>query len=123
MKTQFQRDAWQALSEDPTRAYYRYELVDGVLALRYATADLMRADCVECPSCLTDKANVPVQFTVEQPGGTTGPLTQIVLTDQNGRARPPIILDDCEQPIQIRARVVGRPDAVVVYDVTCLPRS
>ena len=44
----FERDALAALATDPSKPYLRYEEVAGQLTLRYATADLMRASCVDC---------------------------------------------------------------------------
>jgi len=45
---EFARDAWEALNENPTEPFWRVESVDGLPSLRYATADLMRSDCVQC---------------------------------------------------------------------------
>ena len=44
----FQREAWALLSENPDEPVYRVEELDGVLSIRYATADLMRAACLDC---------------------------------------------------------------------------
>ncbi len=44
----FEREALVALKKNPSQPFYRTETVDGRTALRYATADLMRASCVEC---------------------------------------------------------------------------
>lgn len=44
----FAKRAWQSLQADPTAPFERFEIVDGRSSLRYATADLMRASCVEC---------------------------------------------------------------------------
>jgi len=51
---EFAHDAWAALSEDPTRPFYRTEDVEGRLSLRYATADLMRPSCVDCHNSRKD---------------------------------------------------------------------
>jgi PAS domain S-box-containing protein len=44
----FSREAWEALQRHPDTAYYRFEEINGVRSLRYATADPMRHGCVEC---------------------------------------------------------------------------
>ena len=44
----FGRQAWQALQADPKQPFYRFEQRGDQLMLRYATADRMRAACVEC---------------------------------------------------------------------------
>ncbi|MEO6597387.1 MAG: response regulator [Planctomycetota bacterium] len=44
----FAKDAWAALMADPTVPFVRFENVEGRSSLRYATADLMRASCVDC---------------------------------------------------------------------------
>ncbi len=48
LRDRFARDAWVSLSEDPSRSFYRIETQNGRRVLRYATADLMRPDCVSC---------------------------------------------------------------------------
>jgi len=46
LRDSFQQEAWERLpQEDP---YYRFETYKGVPALRYATADRMRKECVDC---------------------------------------------------------------------------
>lgn len=45
---QFDRDALEALRRTPEEPYFRFEEYDGKPSLRYATADLMRANCVDC---------------------------------------------------------------------------
>ncbi|MHC4161478.1 MAG: response regulator [Planctomycetota bacterium] len=52
LRDAFARDAWAALSEDPTRPFYRFER--DRQSLRYAIADLMRASCVECHNTHAD---------------------------------------------------------------------
>ncbi len=44
----FAREAWEALNQDPGDPFYRFESLDGHEVLRYATADLMRPECVAC---------------------------------------------------------------------------
>ena len=49
LKDEFSREAWEFLREHPDGIYYRFEGEDGGSPLlRYATADLMRAACVDC---------------------------------------------------------------------------
>ncbi len=44
----FSRDAWEYLVLHPESAFVRFEDVDGRRVLRYAKADRMRPDCVDC---------------------------------------------------------------------------
>ena len=44
----FGKAAWSWLQDHPDTPYFRFADVDGRRALRYATADLMRASCVNC---------------------------------------------------------------------------
>ncbi len=44
----FAEDAWEFLTKKPDTPFYRFEELGGVPVLRYATADLMRAACVDC---------------------------------------------------------------------------
>jgi signal transduction histidine kinase len=44
----FQQDAWNFFSQSPEEPFYRFEQVNGRESLRYARADLMREECVEC---------------------------------------------------------------------------
>jgi PAS domain S-box-containing protein len=44
----FGREAWDALQHHPTIPFSRFEAFQGRPSLRYATADLMRPDCVNC---------------------------------------------------------------------------
>ena len=48
LRDQFSQDAWVFLSHSPDRPFYRIETYQGSQTLRYATADLMRTDCVNC---------------------------------------------------------------------------
>ncbi len=45
---QFEQDAWQALNKMPDKPVIKIESVDGILSVRYAIADIMRENCVEC---------------------------------------------------------------------------
>ena len=44
----FSRDAWEFLTANPEKPFYRFEEIDGRRVLRYARADLMRSSCVAC---------------------------------------------------------------------------
>ena len=44
----FEREAWTELSTNPENPFYKFEEVNGRPSLRYATADLMREECVSC---------------------------------------------------------------------------
>ncbi len=44
----FQRDAWKFLNQDPEQPFFRFEQVDGRESLRFATADRMGEECVDC---------------------------------------------------------------------------
>lgn len=44
----FQMDALSALEQDPSRPFYRMEIVDGRLSIRYAVPDIMKKSCVTC---------------------------------------------------------------------------
>jgi Mg2+ and Co2+ transporter CorA len=44
----FAEAAWNALTTDPETPYSQKEIIDGQQFLRYATADRMRAACVDC---------------------------------------------------------------------------
>ena len=44
----FRRQAWQALRTSPALPYYAFTEYNGRPVLRYASADLMREDCVNC---------------------------------------------------------------------------
>ena len=48
LRDSFAESAWHALQHHPDQPFYRFEEVDGRRALRYATADRMRPDCVGC---------------------------------------------------------------------------
>jgi signal transduction histidine kinase len=48
LRDAFARAAWEQLGRAPGKPFYSFETVGGRPALRYATADLMRARCVNC---------------------------------------------------------------------------
>ena len=45
---QFEEDALTVLEQNPKSPFYRTEIINGRLSMRYAIADTMRADCVSC---------------------------------------------------------------------------
>ncbi len=45
---EFERQAWQTLQQQPQQPFSRIEIINGVLSLRYAVADIMRPSCVGC---------------------------------------------------------------------------
>jgi hypothetical protein len=47
-KDQFEREAWEHLSANPTEPYYRFEEYQSRPSLRYATARVMQPTCVDC---------------------------------------------------------------------------
>jgi hypothetical protein len=48
LRDEFAREAWEALVQNPDEPFYRFERIGERDVLRYATADLMRAACVDC---------------------------------------------------------------------------
>ena len=48
LKDEFRREAWSALNENPDIPFFRITQYKGRKALRFATADLMRTECVYC---------------------------------------------------------------------------
>jgi len=48
LRDAFSKAAWAALQVDSTAPFIRFEQVAGRSSLRYATADLMRASCIDC---------------------------------------------------------------------------
>lgn len=97
------------------------------VCLRVARCDNVQTpqDCFDCESrrCaeLDDMRHAPIAFTVEQPGGATTPLSQVILTDEQGRASGNIRVDDCSKPIVIAAQILGRPEETLRFDVSCVP--
>ena len=47
-KQDFAQQAWDSLTKNPTQAFFRFEEVNGQMAIRYAIADVMREGCVDC---------------------------------------------------------------------------
>ncbi|HYD63500.1 MAG TPA: EAL domain-containing protein [Noviherbaspirillum sp.] len=47
-RDEFEREALAALQRDATQPYYRIEQYQGQMAMRYAVADRMRAQCIAC---------------------------------------------------------------------------
>ncbi len=47
-KDRFERAALRHLNDDPTTRYYRFEVFQGRLSLRYATARTMKDSCIKC---------------------------------------------------------------------------
>ncbi len=96
------------------------------VCLRVARCDNVETpqDCFDCDSrrCteLDDMSHAPIAFTVEQIGGTSTPLSQIILTDEHGRASGTIRVDDCSQPIVVAAQILGRPEETLRFNVTCV---
>ena len=82
-------------------------------------------DCFACEQpCeeLGDLSRAPVLFTVVPARQTGRPDddAQVVLTDEDGRARPTFPIQNCPEELTIRARVLGSPDAPVDFSVTCV---
>jgi len=48
LNSEFSRNAWVALNLTPDQPYFRIEKNDGKLFMRYAVADVMRPQCVDC---------------------------------------------------------------------------
>lgn len=48
LRDRFREEAWAQLSANPGKPFYQFEQHGGESSLRYATADLMRAECVSC---------------------------------------------------------------------------
>ncbi len=54
----FAQDAWEALTRKPEEPFYRFETRGEREVLRYATADRMRAACVDCHNTHPDSPKV-----------------------------------------------------------------
>ncbi|PKI17816.1 diguanylate cyclase [Colwellia sp. 12G3] len=48
LSDEFSQDAWQALQKNAERPYFRVEVIGKSKFLRFASADLMKNDCVHC---------------------------------------------------------------------------
>jgi len=81
----FSRDAWQALNKEPSRDYYKFEMVNGVQSLRFARADIMLPSCVNCHNTHLDSPYldwhvgdvrgvleivIPIEATIDSISGT-----------------------------------------------------
>ena len=44
----FSQQAWDSLTKNPEQAFFRFEEVNGQMAIRYAIADVMREGCIDC---------------------------------------------------------------------------
>lgn len=54
LRDEFGVDAWAFFEQHSDRPFYRFETLLGRRILRYATADLMRAECINCPNTHPD---------------------------------------------------------------------
>lgn len=80
-------------------------------------------NCFKCQQpCdqLDEMQNVPVMFSIDQPGGASEPKMQVVLTDEAGRARGALSVDDCATPVAVTAEIVGRGGTPVRFDINCV---
>ena len=48
LRDDFREVAWEQLNEDPSSPFYRFEDYKGKSSIRYATADRLRPECVDC---------------------------------------------------------------------------
>jgi hypothetical protein len=48
MPDSYAKEAWEFLNKNPTEPFVRIDYIESVPTLRFATADLMRAECVNC---------------------------------------------------------------------------
>ncbi|MCZ6890012.1 MAG: DUF3365 domain-containing protein, partial [Gammaproteobacteria bacterium] len=70
----FNRYAWDSLNENPDESVFRFTEVDGRAVLRYATADVMRKDCVGCHNADDLEGGLSLEtFADLQQGGANGP--------------------------------------------------
>lgn len=80
-------------------------------------------NCFDCKDNCGEEnklRNAPILFTVDQPGGTSEPLSQVVLTNDEGTARGAIRVDDCQKPIAVNAQIVGRDEPPVRFAISCV---
>jgi signal transduction histidine kinase len=54
LRDDFAREAWDSLTRNPEDPFYRFDTIEGRDVLRYATADRMRAACVDCHNTRSD---------------------------------------------------------------------
>ena len=62
LKDDFARDAWAQLQLQPDSSYYRFENFNGRFSLRYATADKMHLQCLQCHNSHPDTPKNDWQF-------------------------------------------------------------
>ena len=48
LRDEFARQSWEHFQQNPDTPFYEFQQLDGRAVLRYATADRMRASCVNC---------------------------------------------------------------------------
>ena len=48
LHSDFEKKAWAFLNENPEKVFFKFDDVHGQSTLRYATADVMRPECVDC---------------------------------------------------------------------------
>ncbi len=53
-KTDFQKQAWAFLQDNPDQPYYQFESTNETLSLRYAVGDKLKASCVGCHNSYLD---------------------------------------------------------------------
>ncbi len=83
----------------------------------------LSSECFQCQQpCdeLNDLRNVPILFTIDQPGGGSTPKSQVVLTNPKGVARGQLSVDGCETPIGVEAQIMGSSANPVRFDVQCV---
>jgi signal transduction histidine kinase len=75
----FAAAAWSSLQQQPGQVFYRFEDFQGRRTLRYATADLMRTECVHCHNTHPDTPKKDWQT-----GDMRGVLEVLLPVDQLG---------------------------------------
>lgn len=48
IQDEFEQEAWNALTKSPDTPFYRLEEINGKQVMRYAIADIMRPECINC---------------------------------------------------------------------------
>ncbi len=48
MRDDFEKEAWEKLTQNPDQPYYRFEERDGRKFIRYTISDVMRPQCINC---------------------------------------------------------------------------
>ena len=77
-------------------------------------------DCEQPCTELDDLSQVPIQFTVFRGNQRRDEESQVVLTDELGRAEAALDVGDCADPIRIEAQVVGRSTDGAAFEVDCV---